>query len=476
MSLLSVDRQIAQSGFAPVANAFLAGKGLPFSDVLGIEELQAAFAKRDALFATNASYSTALVLWAFLAQTLRDGKGAACASAVADIAQYLHQTGGRVPCGDTGDYCRARAKLNLDTLKQLVQQAAQNMEQAAPSEWLWHDLHPKLVDCFTFTMLDTPDNQQEFPQSTNQRKGVGLPIARACCVLSLATAALMDLVVGPCKGKQTGETALYRQLADHFTPGEDVVVFDRQFCSYWIMAELSKTGVAVCARLHQCREGVSDFRSGKRLGKYDHLVTWLRPRRPQWMSQEDYDRVPVTLTLREMQFNITSPGSRCSSMTVVTTLADPDEYPAEHIAQLYGYRWNVELDIRHIKQTLHLDYVACKSPDMVKRHLWVTLLAYNLIRKVIAFAAIEHDQLPRHLGFTLACQEILASWMLTTCGICRDLKGHCRNILTRIAANRVADRPGRIEPRVIKRRRHYYPFMMKPRHAYNPKKRRAKNA
>lgn len=477
MNHLSVDPRIApshfaQSGFAPVANAFLAGKGLPFSEALDVEELQEAFAKRDGLFAVDRSYSTALVLWAFLAQTLRDGKGAACASAVADIAQYLQQVGGEVPCGDTGDYCRARAKLNPDAIKQLVRQTACTMEQAAPTEWLWHGRHSKLVDGFTFTMLDTPQNQAEFPQSSSQKEGVGLPIARACCVLSLATASLMDLAVGPCHGKETGETALLRQLRDAFKPG-DVVVFDRLFCSYWILAELSEAGVAVCTRLHAGRS--SDFRRGKRLGKYDHLITWLRPIRPSWMSMEEYDRVPKTLTLREMQFEVTSPGSaspaspakksRSSNITVVTTLTDHHEYPACDIAQLYGYRWNAELDIRHIKQTLHLDHVACKSPHMVRLHLWVTLLAYNLIRKVITAAAIEHEQLPRHLGFTLACQEILSSWMLTTCGICRDLAGHCRNMFARIAANRVANRPGRIEPRVIKRRRHHYPLMTRPRHA-----------
>lgn len=164
-----------------------------------------------------------------------------------------------------------------------------------------------------------------------------------------------------------------------------------------------------------------------------------------------------------MQFTISSPGCRCASLTVVTTLTDPQLYPAEEIAGLFGCRWNVELDIRHIKQTLHLDHVACKSPAMVRRHLWVTLLAFNLIRKVIATAAELHHQLPRQLGFTLACQEILASWMLVSSGACRDLTGHWAGLLARLAANRVADRPGRIEPRVLKRRRHHYPLMQQPR-------------
>lgn len=461
MNNVSADARIGRADFAVIASAFLTVEGLPFSSVLTSREIQAAFAEHNGLFAAGDIYSTSLVLWAFLAQVLRDGKGAACAAAVADIAQYLQQTGGSVPCGDTGDYCRARAKLDLKALQQLVRQTACAMEQSARQEWLWQGLHPKLVDGFTFSMLDTPENQQAFPQVSSQRKGVGLPIARACCVLSLASAALLDLAVGPCQGKKTGETALFRQLRGNFQPG-DVAVFDRFYCSYWILAELIQAGVQVCTRLHQGRH--SDFRRGKRLGKYDHLVTWTRPPCPQWMSKEDYQRVPPTLTLREVRVEISSPGSRCQSLTVVTTLTDSKEYPKEQIAELYGHRWNVELDIRHIKQTLHLDHVACKSPGMVCRHLWVSLLAYNLIRKVIASAAAEHEQVPRHLGFTLACQEILASWLLIACGGCRDLRGHWEQLLARIAANRVGDRPGRTEPRVIKRRRHHYPLMTRPRH------------
>jgi putative transposase len=460
MNTLSADPQIGRAGFGVIANAFLADEGLPFSAVLSAQEIAATFAEHNALFATGDIYSAPLVLWAFLAQTLRDGKGAACAAAVADIAQYLQQTDGRVPCGDTGDYCRARAKLNLNAVGQLARQTACALERAARPEWLWHGLHAKLIDGFTFTMLDTPENQQVFPQPSSQRAGVGLPIARACAVVSLATAALVDLAVGPYEGKQTGETALLRQLRASLQPG-DVGVFDRYFCSYWILAELSQGGVEVCARLHQKRQ--SDFRRGQRLGKYDHLVTWVRPQRPEWMTQEQYDRVPPTLTLREVQFTISSPGCRCQSLTVVTTLTDPQAYPKEQIAELFGYRWNVELDIRHIKQTLHLDHVACKSPAMVRRHLWVTLLAYNLIRKVMATAAAEHHRWPRHLGFTRACQEILASWMLVSCGACRDLPGHWDQVLARIAANTVADRPGRIEPRVLKRRRHRYPLMTRSR-------------
>jgi hypothetical protein len=229
-----------------------------------------------------------------------------------------------------------------------------------------------------------------------------------------------------------------------------------------MLALLKLQGVDACARLHQRRP--EDYRRGRRLGDYDHLVTWTRPQRPAWMSPEQYEQIPQTLTLRELQFDVTVPGRRVETITVVTTLTDPVAYPKQDIAALYGYRWNAELDIRDIKQTLGLDHARCKTPEMVERELWVTLLAYNLIRKVIATAAATHDKQPRQIGFTLACQTVLSSWMLLASGACRDVRRLTHDALARIAANEVANRPGRIEPRVLKRRRHRYPLMIRPRH------------
>jgi hypothetical protein len=289
---------------------------------------------------------------------------------------------------------------------------------------------------------------------------VGLPIARACVVISLATACVCDLAVGPYTGKETGENALLRSLLDTFEEN-DVIVFDRYFCSFLMLALLSRGGRHVCTRLHQRRR--SDFRRGRRLGPGDHLITWTRPKKPTWMSTEQYDQIPETLTLREVKFHVTVPGRRTRTLTIVTTLTDPKAYSREDLAELYGFRWNVELDIRQIKQTLHLDHVRCKTPAMVRLELWVTLLAYNLIRQVIATAAAVHRKRPRQLGFTLACQCLLASWMLLATGSCRDVRALRTMVLARLAANEVADRPGRIEPRVLKRRRHRYPLMQRPR-------------
>jgi putative transposase len=460
MTSLSTTRMHGKNEFAVIADPFIHDPGLPFASVLDAESIQRVFREEEALFGQDAIFSTEIVLWAFLAQMLRDGKGVACSSAVADIATYMLQTGQRPPSGDTGDYCRARAKVNLRALQRLVQGVSGQLQESVAPAWLWKGLHAKLVDGFTFTMPDTPENQAAFPQPRVQRPGVGFPIARVCAVLSLATACVCDMAVGPCEGKETGEPALLRAMLELFEEN-NVAVFDRYYCSFMMLALLSLRGCHVCARRHQRRR--SDFRRGRRLGPGDHLITWTRPQKPKWMAQEQYDQMPETLTLREVQFQVMAPGRRTETITVITTLTDSKAYSREDIADLYGFRWNAELDIRHIKQTLHLDHVRCKTPDMVRRELWVTLLAYNLIRKVIATAAAVHKKQPRQLGFTLACQSILASWMLLSTGSCPDSHALYRLLLAHIAAHEVANRPGRIEPRVLKRRRHRYSLMRRPR-------------
>jgi len=462
MTNVDAERMDRKSRFDAVAAPFLrgGGEGLPFADVLNAESIEHAFSAEDGLFAQDDIFSTDITLWAFLAQTLRDGKGASCTSAVAEITTYMLQTGQQPPAGDTGDYCRARAKLSLSALRHLVVESAAQLEHKADACWLFNGLHAKLVDGFTFTMPDTPENQEAFPQLRTQNPGVGFPIARCCTVVSSATGCVHDIAIGPYEGKETGENALLRNMLDTFSEN-DVAVFDRYYCSFMMLAILSLRGVHACTRIHQRR--ISDFRRGRRLGPDDHLITWDRPNQPAWMSEELYSQIPETLTLREMRFDVAVPGHRTENITVITTLTDPQLYSAQEIASLYGLRWNVELDIRDIKQTLGLDHLRCKTPHMVRRELWVTLLAYNLIRKVIATAAAMHDRQPRRLSFTLTCQTVLASWLLLSTGSARNARQLWTTALAKIAEHEVPLRPGRIEPRVLKRRRHRYPLMHSPR-------------
>jgi putative transposase len=450
------------ASFRQVAAAFLSQPGLPFARVLSAERIERIFAKHGNLFGMSAVYSTVVTLWAFLGQVLRDGKEASCQSAVAAVVTYQQLAGLPAPTADTGDYCRARAKLSEKALHDLTVEVAEEVEEQADAAWLWKGRHTKLVDGFTFTMPDTKANQDEYPQQASQKEGIGFPIARACVILSLATACAMDLAVGPYTGKETGETALLRSLLDSLQAG-DVVVADRFYCSFMMIALLLSRGVDVCARLHQRRH--VDFRRGKRLGKYDHLVEWKRPAKPPWMDEDTYALIPEKLVLREMRFNVFQPGYRVQALTIVTTLTDPEAFTAEEIAQLYGFRWNSELDIRAIKQSLHLDHVRCKSPEMVRNELWTTLLGYNLVRTTAAAAALLHGRQPRQISFTGACQHLLNSWMVLSANVVTPEAALrlCQTLLERISRVIVANRPGRIEPRVLKRRRHRYPLMKKPR-------------
>lgn len=454
--------QPREGRFQKIVAAFLAQPGLPFASVLSAERVERVFAEHGNLFGQDAIYSTVLTLWAFLGQALREGKQASCQAAVAEVVVHQQQADLPVPSSDTGNYCRARAQLSEAALHDLTVEVADELEEQAEPAWLWKDKHAKLIDGFTFTMPDTALNQKEYPQPASQAKGVGLPIARCCAILSLATACLSDLAIGPYSGKETGETALLRELLDSLNAG-DVAVADRYYCSFLMIALLLAHGVDVCARMHQKRH--VDFRRGRRLGKYDHLVEWTKPARPEWMDEATYAKIPQKIVLREIRFNIVEPGRRVQTLTIVTTLLDADVYTKEDIAQLYGFRWNSELDIRSIKQQLGLDHVRCKSPAMVRRELWTTLLAYNLIRTTAAAAALLHRKHPRQISFTGACQYVLSSWMLMTAGLIESsqMLAHCRTLLWQISQCEVANRPGRLEPRVLKRRRHRYKLMQQPR-------------
>jgi hypothetical protein len=451
--------------FQQLADAFLAREGLPFAAILSAERIERVFAQHGCLFGLHGIYTTAIMVWSFLSQVLRDGKEASCQSAVARVVSHCQQAGLAVPTSDTGDYCRARAKLSDTAIHGLSCEIAADMEEASDERWLWKGrLHPKLIDGFTFTMPDTAKTQAQYPQPASQKPGVGLPIARAVAIVSLATACVMDLALGRYKGKETGETALLRSLLGSLVRG-DIAVTDRYYCSFMMIALLLAQGVQTCARKHQLRH--TDFRRGKRLGKYDHLITWTRPTRPAWMSKEMYTQIPDTLTLREIRYHVVAPGRRTETIDIITTLVDADEFTQEDIAGLYAFRWNSELDIRSIKTSLNLAHVRCKSPEMVHRELWTTILAYNLIRTTAAGAALLHDKQPRQISFTSTCQYVLGSWMqLSGSLIPAELRDqYVAVMLAQIAECEVANRPGRLEPRVLKRRRHGYPLMQRSRNA-----------
>jgi putative transposase len=392
MPTLTTRRRSGNADFSLIADAFLSQAGLPLANVLPVADIERVFQCHGSLFGDtyNSVYSTAIVLWAFLSQVLADGKMRSCSAAVARIADFLLARGETPPSGDTGEYCKARSKLCEHALRDLSVEAAGKIETASPGDWLWHSRHAKLVDGFTATMPDTEENQRDYPQQKSQSPGVGFPILRACVILSLASACVMDATFGPYAGKETGETALLREMLGSLDE-VDVLLADRYYCSFMMVALLTQRGVDACIRMYQRRH--VDFRRGRRPGKYDHLIEWRRPAKPKWMDEQTYTNISERMTHREFRFQVVGNRRRM-----------------ETIAELYGHRWSSELDLRCIKQTLNLDHMRCKTPAMVRKELWTTLLAYNLIRRVICVAALEHGMQPRRISFARTCETLLASW------------------------------------------------------------------
>ena len=448
--------------FRLVLVSFLQRPGLPFSDALPEEAIQKAFDDEDASFADDedAVYTPAITLWAFLSQVLFKDEQRSCIAAVARVGVLLVALE-RGPCSNnTGAYCRARSKLPEKVIRQLTLDVAKGCERQLDAEWLWHGRHVFLVDGTAVSMPDTPENQEAYPQSRSQQAGLGFPIARVVVLLSLATGMLTGKAMGPYAGKKTGEMALLRQLLDGFERG-DILLGDRYYCSYFMIAMLRELGIDSVARIHQRRP--VDFRRGRRLGKGDHVVHWTRPKKPKWMDQSTYDRMPRSIEIRQVHVRVGEPGFRTKSFVVATTLTDAAKYARDDIAELYHRRWLVELDIRAIKVTLGMDILRCKTPEMVRREMWTCLLAYNLIRQTLLQSALASGIPPRRLSFTAAMQSIAASWLVIALSNDSTAARLIDAALTNLMDHLVGGRPGRIEPRAVKRRPKQQDLLMKPR-------------
>jgi hypothetical protein len=261
------------------------------------------------------------------------------------------------------------------------------------------------------------------------------------------------MAMGPYSGKETGETALFRTLFDKLAPG-DLVMGDRYYGGWFMLALLQQRGVEFVTRLHQHR--AADFSQGKRLGKGDHIVAWPKPARPEWLDKETYDSLPDQLEVREIAVNVDTPGFRTKSMIIVTSLRDSKLYLKSEIADLYRMRWMVELELRDIKSTMKLDILRCLTPAAVRKELWTGILAYNLVRQSMLQSAVAGECLPHQLSFAATYQMLANTWVLAAVPPMVTISARERLSALRILngySHRVANRPDRIEPRAVKRRR-----------------------
>jgi hypothetical protein len=441
-SFLNVNHQVN------VISKLKNSKALPFSEVLTKDDLSRHMQN---IKYRDRTFSPEVTLWAFLSQAIEDDKSQQAAVSRIVAAAVAH--GEKPPSANTSAYSQARSRLSEESLAALVRETEKQIESSTPNEWRWKNKRIKLIDGSTLSMPDTPQNQDVYPQSRSQKAGVGFPLARIVAVIDYITGVVLDLAIGPCRGKQTGEHALLRELLS---------LFDRYYPSFFLMAALIKQGVSGVFPAHHCRK--PDFRRGKRLGKKDHIASWKKPNKPAWMEQSEYDATPDEILVREVATEIKRPGFRTEARVLVTTLLDPVTYSASELACLYCCRWFIELSLRSIKDTMHMGILRGKTPGMVRKEIWVHLLAYNLIRRLMAQAAWVHGKTVATLSFKLTLQITKA---FQQAGLLNDNNPEIyEKLLDAINCKQVGNRPDRQEPRRVKRRPKPFPLLQKARGLY----------
>lgn len=424
-----------------------------FMDVLAGPELMSSLqalvpAHRQRVFLPERTLSM------FMAQAL--SADPACQNAVNAAVLQRIATGQPACSSRTGGYCQARARLPTQAVSTLARRAGQMVSAHMSPAWHWHGRRVRLVDGTTLRMPDSASNQAAFPQPKSQQPGLGFPICRLVGLMCLGSGGLIDAAIGRYQGEGGDENTLLRSILHALEPGE-VLVGDALYATYFLLAALQARGIDALFEQHGSRRRSTDFRCGQRLGTRDHLIVLVKPQRPCWMNPEEYEQVPDELTVREL---------RAGGRTLVTTLLCAQKAPKCELRALYRARWHVELDLRNIKSTLGMQMLRCRSAPMVIKEIWVYLLAYNVMRLIMANAAALADVLPRQLSFKHALQTYNACrGYIPTPG----LRPHLQSVLMLIAQPRVADRPGRVEPRALKRRPPAYPLLSEPRHAIQDK-------
>ncbi len=439
---------------------FLQDGELPFTDVLSESSVRQALADSGVVWKDHI-YSPLVTLWVFLSQVLSADHS--CRAAVARLIAHRLAHGLKACSSRTGAYCQARGRLPEKFFSTVVSQVGRALDSQVAPNWLWNGRRVYVFDGTTVTMPDTPENQEAYPQVYNQPPGLGFPIARIGVLTSLACGAVMELRFCRYAGKGQSEQGMLRRMWDIFRAG-DVLLTDRLLCSWMEIATLKSRGVDSVTRMNANR--TVDFRRGKRLGKGDHIVQWPKPVRRRSWDRTMYDALPEFLTIRETRVLVERPGFRSRSIIVVTTLLDRNAITNPDLAELYRARWNIELDLRSIKTTMQMDVLRGKTPESVRKEIWTHILAYNLIRTIMAQAASRRGLPPQTISFKATLQTLEAFQPLI------DLQGHRddsfrmtlhHELLDAILNHCVANRPDRFEPRKRKRPFPRVEWLTKPR-------------
>lgn len=401
-----------------------------------------------------------LTFWTFLWQVAQ--AGAACREAIRQAATLCRQAGRPLPPTDDSPYCQARAVIPLEVLDDIHNSLVREAHRALAKKDLWCGRRVYVVDGSTVTLPDTPENQAAYPQQSVQRPGCGFPILRLTGLFSLATGLFTAWATGAWRDH---ELQLLNRLWEHFAPG-DVLLGDRGFATWGVLALCLDHQLHAVVRVRGAKR--RDFRRGQRLGRDERLVRWSKPpRRPRTIPEDLWSRLPDTLTLRLVRCRVEVPGWRTREVLLVTTLLDRERYPLAALSQLYGSRWQMELSLRDLKTTLQMDELSCRNPFTVERELRLHLLVYNLVRRLMLESARVHLVPRQRLSFAgaLAGARRLGE-ALRQARSQRLRRQLFADLLEQLARDPVPKRPGRREPRAVKRRPKPYPRLTCERHRF----------
>ncbi|AVZ31725.1 IS4 family transposase [Nodularia spumigena] len=433
--------------------------GLPIHQLLPSEVIQEELAQLNIKYRQRL-FDPICTLWAFLSQVLDVDKS--CHNAVSRVIAYLVGSGVELPSTDTSAYCQARQRLPEELIQKLFGKVAVGLESQVNETHLWCGRKVKVIDGSTVSMPDTPDNQNEYPQPSSQKIGCGFPLAKIGALFSIATGAAVALAIDVFN---THDIQLARRLYEFLSPG-DVLLGDRAFCAYADIFQIKSLGGDAVFRKHQGRQ--TQMRRGKIVGSCDKIVTWSKPKKcPQGLSQEEFNSLPNTLIVREIYFYIFIPGFRTEQVSLITTLLDTKAYSTLDITSLYEKRWDVEVDLKHLKTTLGMDILRSKTPAMVRKEIWAFLLAYNLLRTLMWSAGNSYGVSPLRLSLQGTRQHFdnfIPQFIAATNS---DRHQIYSTLLKVIVHKEVPLRQARSEPRVRKRRPKSYPLMQELRQRYH---------
>lgn len=408
----------------------------------------------------NRLFSKENTFWAFFSQVL-DADGG-CMEVIRKLQSYASIKGVKIPSSSTASYCTARKKLPEQMLSDILVHTADRLE-LMPESGLLNNRRVIVVDGTGVSMPDTPQNQAVWPQLSSQKPGCGFPTARICACFSLASGALLSYAIG---NKKNNELPLFRKQWHIFKP-EDIFLGDKGFCSYFDIANLKKQSVDSVITLARRPPGTT-ANCHKVLGPDDLLIAWERPVYTPKMaySKDEWAMLPKELILRQIKVSVGTPGFRTNGFYIITTLLDAAQYPAAKLAELYFKRWDVELFFRDIKTTMGMDILRCQTPEMIRKEILMHFIAYNCVRRLMYEAAEEADLEVRVVSFKGSLQA-LRNWEphLNQAKVSQAERFRLVTDLYDAMTNTpIRQRPGRSEPRCIKRRPKSYQLLTAHRH------------